>query len=190
MQLFNGSGGTFLGGVKEGQVSQQNQAVFVLPGQGGLVQRLVGHRQHLHAVLQHLVHNGMHAGFGTGVDGVALPLVLDIAAFPADLLHAALDDEQSFAALPDQHAGKPPVMVEGELVQFGVLLFQLLVMPLLPRHFPVPQDGVVQMVLYAGVIQAVQIGQVQSGLAFVSQNIHVIFQGDLVAGEGAGLVHT
>ena len=81
-------------------------------------------------------------------------------------------------------------MVEGELVQFGVLLFQLLVMPLLPRHFPVPQDGVVQMVLHAGVIQAVQIGQVQGGLAFVSQNIHVIFQGDLVAGEGAGLVHT
>lgn len=45
------------------------------------------------------------------------------------------------------------------------------------------------MVSHAGVVKAVEIGKVQHLLALVPQDIHVIFQQNLVPGQSAGLVH-
>lgn len=68
-----------------------------------------------------------------GIDQMPLASVLDMAALPADLIHAAFDDEQVFSAAPHLDAGKPPLMIKRQLVQLGMPLFQFPVMALLPR---------------------------------------------------------
>ena len=125
-----------------------------------------------------------------GINRVPLASVLNMAALPADLIHAAFDDEQVFSAAPHQNAGKPPLMVKRQLVQLGMPLFQFPVMALLPRHFPVPQDRIIQMVLHTRMVEAVEIGQIQGMLALVPQDIHIVFQGNLISGQGAGFVNT
>ena len=60
---------------------------------------------------------------GLGVFGhiQALALVFHIAAAPADLFQAALNDKQIFFPGPDQDTGKLPVIVKGQLIQLLVI---------------------------------------------------------------------
>ena len=46
------------------------------------------------------------------------------------------------------------------------------------------------MVCHAGMIEAVQIGTVQYILTLITEYIQVIFQKNLIAGQGSGFIHT
>ena len=46
------------------------------------------------------------------------------------------------------------------------------------------------MVCYAGMIETVQIGTVQYILTFITEYIQVIFQKNLITGQGSGFIHT
>ena len=131
----------------------------------------------------------MHAGGSIRPHGQPLALVFHMAAPAADLVQAALHNEQVFFSA-HQHASQTPLVIKGQLVQLGAAAGQALKPLLLAGHIPAAKDGVVQMILHPGVVQAVQIGQLQHPAALVAQHIHVIFQRHHVAGEGAGLVHT
>ena len=155
VQLFNGSSGTLLGCIKERQIPQQGQTVFIVLRDGLLIQRFIRHCQNLHAVLQHLIHNGVDAGMRRDIDPVAFSLVFDMAAFLADFVHAALDDQQILFSVAHQDTGKPPLVVKRQLVQLLMLLRQLCIMLFLSGHLSVSQDRFIQVILYPCMVEAV-----------------------------------
>lgn len=176
LQFADGSGSSLLGRIEKGQIAQQDKVPLVFSLQLRCVQRFIGYGQHLHAILQHFVHDGVNAGKSVSLHGLPLSPVFHKAAPAAHLVHTALDDKQILLFSLHQNAGKLPLVIKGQLIQLWVLLRPPLKIPAAPRHLPALQNCGIQMVSHASVVKAVEIGKVQHLLALVAQDIHVIFQ--------------
>ena len=141
--------------IKKGQITQQDQIGFFLRGNGLLLHRLIRNGKDLHAIFQHLIHNGVDAGMYMRIAPVAFSLMFNIAACLTDFVNAALDNEQILFTVPYQDTGKLPLVIKRKLVQFGMLLHQFLIMLFLSRHLPVSQNRIIQMILYPCMVEAV-----------------------------------
>ena len=86
-------------------------------------------------------------------------LVFHAAAPTAYFVNAALDNQQIFFSTPDQNAGKPSLIVKGQLVQLRMPGGQFLKMQPAARHLAALQKRAVQVIFDPGVIKAVQIGE-------------------------------
>ena len=189
LQPLQGFRRRVLGRVEEGQEAQQDQVRLILDRVDGFVRRarhlLVGQGNHPEALAIQVVRQLPAFGVVLGQDLDHLALDFHPGAQAQHFLDGALADQRVQAGLIlDHHRHPAPHEVEGDLVDLAVLLvrlqalFQLLMV----------EDRLVEQVLQAGLVVAVQVAVMQHLLAGIAVRIQVLFEHDLALGDGAGLV--
>ena len=110
-------------------------------------------------------------------------------AAPADIPHAALDNQEIFPLSPHKNTCQASLMIKRLLIQPGISPCQRCKVSFLSRHGAAPENGRVQRIPGTGVIQTVQIGIIQRLCALIAENVHIVFQQNGIAGQGSRLVH-
>ena len=132
----------------------------------------------------------MHAAQTVRAEGMERTAVHHLTAPAADLVDAALDNEQIARLIFDQDTRAAAIVVKRQLVQLGMLHLKP-IQPCIPaREGAIAQNCPVQMIFHAGGVPAAQIGEFQHPLALVAQNVQIVFEQYGVSGQRAGLVHT
>ena len=192
LQCPDGCGSGLLGWIQESKVAQKHHIAFLLGAEGihrGRIAFLCN-GQHPEAFVIESVHRLQNLPPYFLRQRQHLTAALRKSTDGQHLLHRALDYHLSFPCSVLHHRGQaPPGKIEGSFIHLGILpgqfcqcwIFRLF-------SFNPADNGQIHQILITGLEIAVQIGVAKDPAVVLPVDIQVIFQHNLVLGQGSGFV--